>query len=199
MWIDALHEAPACSRRMRPPSPTRTSGRMSPGRSTATAPSAWPRRTSRRPRAGHLDAALDPRGGRAFVSINKALVTQASSAIPVVPLYISLLYRVMKAKGSSRRVHRANPPALRRPPLPRRRAAARRSSAASASTIGKCAPTCRKPSPKLWTEVTTENLSELSDIEGYRAEFLRLFGFGLPGVDYTVESDPIQPLPSSGS
>jgi enoyl-[acyl-carrier protein] reductase/trans-2-enoyl-CoA reductase (NAD+) len=49
--------------------------------------------------AHRMDEQLDPRGGRAFVSINKALVTQASSAIPVVPLYISMLYKVMKAKG----------------------------------------------------------------------------------------------------
>jgi enoyl-[acyl-carrier protein] reductase/trans-2-enoyl-CoA reductase (NAD+) len=42
-----------------------------------------------------IDAQLKPTGGRAFISVNKALVTQASSAIPVVPLYISILYKVM--------------------------------------------------------------------------------------------------------
>jgi enoyl-[acyl-carrier protein] reductase/trans-2-enoyl-CoA reductase (NAD+) len=49
----------------------------------------------------------------------------------------------------------------------------------------------------LWDQVTTENLNELTDIAGYRAEFLRLFGFGLPGVDYEKESEPVQPLPSA--
>src|SRR5581483_8943170 len=47
-----------------------------------------------------IDAQLRPRGGRAFISVNKALVTQASSAIPVVPLYISILYKIMKARGT---------------------------------------------------------------------------------------------------
>jgi enoyl-[acyl-carrier protein] reductase/trans-2-enoyl-CoA reductase (NAD+) len=49
----------------------------------------------------------------------------------------------------------------------------------------------------LWPQVTTENLEAISDIAGYRAEFLKLFGFGLPGVDYEAETDPIAPLPSA--
>jgi enoyl-[acyl-carrier protein] reductase/trans-2-enoyl-CoA reductase (NAD+) len=50
----------------------------------------------------------------------------------------------------------------------------------------------------LWSKVTSENLSELSDIAGYRADFLKLFGFGLPGVDYDADVDPLAPLPSAG-
>jgi len=50
----------------------------------------------------------------------------------------------------------------------------------------------------LWPETTTENLEKNSDIAGYRTEFLKLFGFGLPGVDYKAEADPVAPLPSAG-
>jgi enoyl-[acyl-carrier protein] reductase / trans-2-enoyl-CoA reductase (NAD+) len=49
---------------------------------------------------------------------------------------------------------------------------------------------------EVWEKVNTESLAELSDIAGYRAEFLRLFGFGLPGVDYAAEADPMAPMPS---
>lgn len=49
----------------------------------------------------------------------------------------------------------------------------------------------------LWPRVTTENLDEISDIAGYRAEFLRLFGFGMAGVDYEADADPVAPLPSA--
>jgi len=47
-----------------------------------------------------------------------------------------------------------------------------------------------------WTSVCTENLSELADFAGYQASFLRLFGFGLEGVDYTAETNPVVPIPS---
>ena len=50
---------------------------------------------------------------------------------------------------------------------------------------------------ELWPQVTTENLPQLSDIVGYRTEFLKLFGFGLPGIDYTAETDPNLPMPSA--
>ncbi len=58
-------------------------------------------------------------------------------------------------------------------------------------------PEIQKEVAALWTQVTTENLGRLSDIAGYRAEFLKLFGFGLPGVDYEAESEPVQEMPSS--
>ena len=51
---------------------------------------------------------------------------------------------------------------------------------------------------KLWPETTTENLETVSDIAGYRAEFLRLFGFGMPGVDYKAEAEPVVGMPSAG-
>jgi enoyl-[acyl-carrier protein] reductase / trans-2-enoyl-CoA reductase (NAD+) len=49
----------------------------------------------------------------------------------------------------------------------------------------------------LWPKVTSENLAELSDIAGYRTEFLKLFGFGLPGVEYEADVDPMARLPSA--
>lgn len=146
--------------------------------------------------ARRLDATLDPRGGRAFVSINKALVTQASSAIPVVPLYISLLYRVMKEKGLHEgcieQIHRLFAERLYNGAQPQLDSQHR-----IRIDDWEMQPEIQAAVAKLWTEVTTENLPTLSDIDGYRTEFLRLFGFGLPGVDYEAEADPVQPLPSA--
>jgi enoyl-[acyl-carrier protein] reductase/trans-2-enoyl-CoA reductase (NAD+) len=148
--------------------------------------------------AKRLAEKLAPKGGRAHVSINKALVTQASSAIPVVPLYISLLYKVMKAKGThegcieqiyrlfaERLVDRGAPP---RDEAGRIRIDDR-----------EMRPEVQQEVAALWPRVTTENLEALSDIAGYRSEFLRLFGFGLTGVDYAAETDPVVALPSAAS
>jgi enoyl-[acyl-carrier protein] reductase/trans-2-enoyl-CoA reductase (NAD+) len=49
----------------------------------------------------------------------------------------------------------------------------------------------------LWPQVSTDTLPQISDIVGYRAEFLRLFGFGLDGINYEAETDPMRPLPSA--
>jgi hypothetical protein len=100
---------------------------------------------ARRPR--HRRQAQAHGGGRAFISVNKALVTQASSAIPVVPLYISILYKIMKAAGThegcieqmqrlfATQMYNGHTPNFDEP-------------AASASTTGKCAPRSRPPSPR---------------------------------------------------
>ncbi len=146
--------------------------------------------------AKRLNSHLGAKGGRAYVSVNKALVTQASSAIPVVPLYISLLYKVMKAKGLhegcieqierlfAERIYNGAQPQLDEDGRIR-------------IDDWEMQDDVQQAVADLWPSVTTENLPELSDIEGYRAEFLKLFGFGLPGVDYEAEADPIQPLPSA--
>lgn len=146
--------------------------------------------------AHRLNAKLAAGGGRALVSINKALVTQASSAIPVVPLYISLLYKVMKARGlhegcieqiqrlfADRLVPGANPQLDEKGRV--------------RVDDWEMQPEIQAEVAALWPQVTTENLPDLSDIAGYRTEFLKLFGFGLPGIDYTADSDPIAPLPSA--
>jgi enoyl-[acyl-carrier protein] reductase/trans-2-enoyl-CoA reductase (NAD+) len=131
----------------------------------------------------------------AVVSVNKALVTQASSAIPVVPLYISILYKIMKAKGTHEgcieQIHRLF---------------ADHYGAASGPTLDEkgririddweMSPDVQAEVEKIWNVITTEQLGELSDFEGYQKEFLKLFGFGLAGVDYAAETDPVRPVPS---
>ncbi len=146
--------------------------------------------------AHRLQTRLGAKGGNAFVSINKALVTQASSAIPVVPLYISLLYKVMKAKGTHEgcieQIYRLFAKRLydrSAPPLD--------DSGRVRLDDWEMAADVQAAVAKIWPEVSTENLAEVSDIVGYRAEFLKLFGFGLPGVDYEADTDPHRSLPSA--
>lgn len=142
-----------------------------------------------------LDEKLAPLNGKAWVSVNKALVTQASSAIPVVPLYISMLYKVMKAKGKhedtieqmdrlfrDRLYGAANP-------QPDDKGRIRIDDWEMEADI-------QAEVDQAWKDVNTDKLHELADIEGYDSSFLRLFGFGLEGVDYTKECDPATGVPS---
>jgi len=146
-------------------------------------------------RAGKkIDAALKAHGyGRAFISVNKALVTQASSAIPVVPLYISILYRIMKAQGTHEgcieQIYRLLATQLYG------------GTGLQFDDLGRVRiddlemkPNVQAEVARIWPQVTTENLGQFTDIAGYRAEFLRLFGFGLPGVDYEAEVEPHRPM-----
>jgi enoyl-[acyl-carrier protein] reductase/trans-2-enoyl-CoA reductase (NAD+) len=138
--------------------------------------------------ANKLNSRMKSKGGRAFISINKALVTQASSAIPVVPLYISLLYKVMKEKnlheGCIEQMYRLfatqmyNDQTLKLDEEGRVRI-----------DDWEMSPEVQDAVNKLWSEVTTENLKSISDFENYKKEFLKLFGFGLPGVDYDKPVD----------
>jgi enoyl-[acyl-carrier protein] reductase/trans-2-enoyl-CoA reductase (NAD+) len=142
-----------------------------------------------------IDAKLKAHGhGRAFISVNKALVTQASSAIPVVPLYISILYKVMKAAGThegcieqmqrlfATQLYNGNSPQFD-------------SEGRVRVDDWEMRPDIQAKVSEIWPQVTTENLAQLTDIAGYRADFLKLFGFGLPGVDYDAEVEPHQPMP----
>lgn len=137
-----------------------------------------------------IDAKLKAQGGgRAFISVNKALVSQASSAIPVVPLYISILYKIMKAKGTHEgcieQMQRLfatqlyNDCTLQFDHEGRVRVDDR-----------EMRPEIQAAVSEIWPLVTNENLTQLTDIEGYRKEFLRMFGFGLAGVDYDAEVEP---------
>jgi len=132
-------------------------------------------------------------GGRAFISVNKALVTQASSAIPVVPLYISILYKVMKAKGT----HEGCIEQMQRLFATQLYAAAGpkfdESGRVRVDDL-EMRPEIQAAVAQTWPEVTTENLAGLTDIAGYRSEFLKLFGFGLDGVDYAAEVEPHIPM-----
>ena len=142
-----------------------------------------------------LDIKLAPLGGKAWVSVNKALVTQASSAIPVVPLYISLLYRVMKDAGTHEDcIEQAD--RLFRERL-------YNSADPQPDSLGRIRvddwemdPAVQALVMERWGRVTTENFSELGDWEGYQAGFLRLFGFGMDGVDYEADTDTSVQVPS---
>jgi enoyl-[acyl-carrier protein] reductase / trans-2-enoyl-CoA reductase (NAD+) len=133
-------------------------------------------------------------GGRAFISVNKALVSQASSAIPVVPLYISILYKVMKAKGTHEgcieQMQRLFATQLYDGSAPKFDSEGR-----VRVDDWEMRPDVQEAVSKIWPEVTTENLAELTDIAGYRSEFLRMFGFGLPGINYDAEVEPHVPMP----
>lgn len=133
--------------------------------------------------------------GSAYVSVNKALVTQASSAIPVVPLYISLLYRVMKEKGlhegcieQIQRLFADHLTAGNGPVLDGK--------ARIRIDDWEMREDVQTAVEAAWETVTTANLSEVSDFSGYKKEFLRLFGFGIEGVDYEADMNPEKPLPS---
>jgi enoyl-[acyl-carrier protein] reductase/trans-2-enoyl-CoA reductase (NAD+) len=144
--------------------------------------------------AKKIDALLKANGyGRAFISVNKALVTQASSAIPVVPLYISILYKIMKAKGTHEGCIEQ---------IQRLFATQMYNGAALEFDSGgrvriddlEMKPDVQAEVARIWPQVTTENLAALTDIAGYRAEFMKLFGFGLDGIDYEAEVEPHIPL-----
>ena len=141
-----------------------------------------------------LDEKLAALSGKAWVSVNKALVTQASSAIPVVPLYISLLYKAMKAAGNHEDT------IVQMDWLFRERLCNGNPQPDEAGRIRiddwEMSEEIQELVGKRWEEVHTGNLSELADFEGYQAGFLRLFGFGLEGVDYEAECDPAVGVPS---
>jgi enoyl-[acyl-carrier protein] reductase/trans-2-enoyl-CoA reductase (NAD+) len=133
--------------------------------------------------------------GTAVVSVNKALVTQASSAIPVVPLYISILYKIMKAKGLHEgcieQIHRLFADHYGAEGGPRLDDKGR-----IRIDDWEMRPEVQAEIESIWAGVTTETIDDVSDFEGYQKEFYRLFGFGLSGVDYAAETDPVRPVPS---
>lgn len=139
--------------------------------------------------AAALRADYDELGLKAYVSSLKAVVTQASSAIPVMPLYISLMYKVMKEQGTHEgcieQIYRLFSEALYvdEPELDeahRLRMDAKETNDATQAVI-----------KGVWDQVTQENFHELADYKGYHADFLRLFGFGIEGVDYEAEVNPL--------
>lgn len=128
--------------------------------------------------------------GSARVSVLKALVTQASSAIPVMPLYISLLYKVMKAQGTHEgcieQIHQLlsgefySGAALTLDEQGRVRV-----------DLKELDDSVQHEVERLWHQCTTENVMELSDFAGYQEEFFKLFGFGFSSVDYDADVNPV--------
>ncbi|MFV8373085.1 enoyl-ACP reductase FabV [Flavobacterium sp. LB2P74] len=186
MWIDAL----------------KTQNLLAPGATTVAYSYIGPSLTEAVYRKGtigrakdHLEAtafaitdSLVAIDGKAFVSVNKALVTQASSAIPVIPLYISLLYKIMKEEG----IHEGCIEQIQR--LYQERLYT--GNEVPVDEKGRIRiddlemrPDVQEKVAKLWIEAVTENLSEIGDLEGYRKDFHNLFGFSVSGVDYKADAN----------
>lgn len=135
-------------------------------------------------------------GGRGFVSVNKALVTQASSAIPVVPLYIGILYKVMKTHG----LHEGCIEQMER--LMRTHLLCDDVGLESDGLIHvddwEMREDIQREVMAAWDKISTENIDELADIDGYQDDFYRMFGFRVDGVDYTADVDQNITIPSIG-
>lgn len=144
--------------------------------------------------ADKLNNKLRQYNGEAVISVDKAVVTQASAAIPVVPLYISLLFKVMKEQGThegcieqifrlfkdylcANQIERDAQGFIRLDDLEMQHAIQDKVAA-------------------LWPLITSENVGELTDIEGYRQEFYRLFGFEFDDIDYNQDVNPHVDIPS---
>ena len=139
-------------------------------------------------KAAEIGSLLSAQGGQAFVAVNKAVVTQASSAIPVVPLYISLLFRFMKEKGTHEdcieqmvrmftdRLYRADAAGVPVDEAGRIR-----------MDDWEMDPAIQEQVLRIWQEVDSQNIDSLSDLAGYRQNFYHLFGFGVEGVDYEAD------------
>ena len=195
MWIDALKEADL----------------LAPGATTVAYSYIGPKVTEPVYRKGTIGAAKDhleatafeitkslaDLNGKAYVSVNKALVTQASSAIPVIPLYISLLYKVMKEAG----LHEGCIEQIQRLYAQRLYSGA----AVATDEQGRIRvddwemrEDIQEKVIALWQDTTTENLEEIADLEGYRKDFYNLFGFDINGVDYKADTDEMVAIPSIG-
>lgn len=137
--------------------------------------------------AGKITENLNSIGGNAYVSINKAVVTQASAAIPVISIYISVLFKVMKEmnihEGTIEQMYRM---------------LSDRVYSGNLKLDGKgricmddweMRPEVQAQVAKYWAEANNENITEISDVEEYRKEFFRLFGFEFAAVDYGQDVD----------
>jgi len=132
-------------------------------------------------------------GGDARVSVLKAVVTQASAAIPAMPIYLALLFKVMKERGSHEgcieQVDRLFRECLYSP-QPRLDDEGR-----LRVDDRELDPAVQAAVAALWEQIDTVSLRKLSDFDGYRREFLQLFGFEVEGVDYDAEVDPAVAIP----
>ena len=132
--------------------------------------------------------------GRGYVSVNKALVTQASSAIPVIPLYISLLYKIMKQEGihegcieQIQRLFKDRLYTNDKIPVDEKGRIRIDDLELRDDIQAKVAA--------LWNEATTETLPAIGDLEGYRTDFYNLFGFKVDNINYTEDVDEMVEIP----
>ena len=134
-----------------------------------------------------IDEKLRPLGGSALLSVNKALVTQSSSAIPVVPLYMAILYKIMKSQnvheGYLEQITRLFAGIYANGPVERDAEGRIR------MDDYEMQPAVQDEVNRLWPLVTSENVEELTDIRGYREAFFSLFGFGRADLNYELDVD----------
>jgi enoyl-[acyl-carrier protein] reductase/trans-2-enoyl-CoA reductase (NAD+) len=139
--------------------------------------------------AKRLDSALKTSGGRAVISVNKALVTRASAVIPGVSLYIPLLYKAMKERqlheGCIQQMDR-----LYRDFLFTGKELPQDDEGRIRLDDWEMRSDVQQAVAESWEKVTTENLAQYADMDGFRDEFLRHHGFGMPGIDYSRPVDP---------
>ena len=139
--------------------------------------------------AATLRESLADIDGEANVAMLKSVVTQASAAIPVMPLYLSIVFKVMKEKGLHEGcIEQIN--RLFRTGLYGEGAEIdeeQRYRLDDWELRDDVQQACRD----IWPQVTTENLFELTDYASYKKEFLKLFGFGVEGVDYSADVSPL--------
>lgn len=130
-----------------------------------------------------LTKEFEAKGLKAYISVNKALVTQSSAAIPIVPLYISLLYKIMKKEG----LHEGCIEQMNR--LFINKLPAKETDAEGYIRLDdwEMEDKVQNEITKLWGLVTTENIGELGDIEGYWEDFYHMFGFHYDNVDYSAD------------
>lgn len=144
--------------------------------------------------AGEISEEFKENGISAYISVNKGLVTQASSAIPIVPLYMAVLYSVMKEKG----LHEGCIEQITR-------LFGEKAVFGQAETDGQglirlddweLKPEVQAEVERRWEKINTENVREYADIEGYWEDFYQMFGFHMDGVDYEKDLDPSVNIPS---
>lgn len=143
--------------------------------------------------AGEINTAHP--GVHAYISVNKGLVTQASSAIPIVPLYFGILYRVMKKQGThegcieqmvrlfTQKLYGESAPVLDAEGFIR-------------MDDYELSQDVQKEVKAAWEAVNTENLEQLCDLEGYWEDFYHMFGFHYDNIDYQKDTDPVTAIPS---
>jgi enoyl-[acyl-carrier protein] reductase/trans-2-enoyl-CoA reductase (NAD+) len=137
--------------------------------------------------AGELRKSLSGLHGEAYVSVNKALVTRASAVIPVVPLYLSLLFKVMKEKG----IHEGCIEQMYR--LFSHRLYGADAQVDDQGRIRmddwELRDDVQSAVDELWPQVNSENVFQLADLDGYNRDFLAIHGFGREDIDYEADID----------